>query len=124
MTLDAFLDVLDRNPVAAFHLMLPDGDLVPAHFHVTEVGRVQKDFIDCGGTVRSATACVLQVWVAEIVYSQLTKPAGLAGRTDRERIADLDVVPGHHHPVDEQLDQLPLPLERRRVETLPHPFRE
>jgi len=38
---------------------------VPGHFHVTEVGRVHKDFIDCGGTVRSATACVLQVWVAD-----------------------------------------------------------
>jgi hypothetical protein len=63
-------------------------------------------------------------WVAEIVYSQMTKPAGLAGRTDRERVADLDVVPGHHDPVDEQLDQLPLPLERRRVETRPHPLRE
>ncbi|NBW87269.1 MAG: hypothetical protein EBR23_10695, partial [Planctomycetia bacterium] len=23
-----------------------------------------KDFIDCGGTVRSLTSCVLQVWVA------------------------------------------------------------
>ena len=65
MTLDAFLAVLAENPAAALHLMLPDGDFVPAHFHVTEVGRVQKDFIDCGGTVRSATTCVLQVWVAE-----------------------------------------------------------
>jgi hypothetical protein len=65
-----------------------------------------------------------QVWVSEIVHSQMTKPAGLAGRPDRERIADLDVVPGHHDPVDEQLDQLPLPLERRRVETRPHPVGE
>lgn len=64
MTVDALLTVLAANPAAALHLMLPDGDFVPAHFHVTEVGRVQKDFIDCGGTVRSATACVLQVWVA------------------------------------------------------------
>jgi hypothetical protein len=54
----------------------------------------------------------------------MTKPAGLAGRSDRERITDLDVVPGHHDPVDEQLDQLPFPLERRRVETHPHPFGE
>lgn len=45
--------------------MLPDGRFVPAHFHVTEVGRVQKDFIDCGGTRRSTTSCVLQVWVAD-----------------------------------------------------------
>ena len=65
MTLDTLLKVLAENPAAPLHLLLPDGDLVPAHFHVTEVGRVQKDFIDCGGTVRSATACVLQVWVAD-----------------------------------------------------------
>lgn len=45
--------------------MLPDGRFVPGHFHVTEVGRVQKDFIDCGGTRRSTTSCVLQVWVAD-----------------------------------------------------------
>ena len=64
MTLDTFVAVLTENPQAALHLMLPDGSFVPAHFHVTEVGRVQKDFIDCGGTRRSATACVLQVWVA------------------------------------------------------------
>lgn len=64
MNLEAFLAVLSRNPASAVHLMLPDGDFVPAHFHVTEVGRVHKDFIDCGGTVRATTACVLQVWVA------------------------------------------------------------
>ncbi|MBX3451723.1 DUF6428 family protein [Planctomicrobium sp. SH668] len=64
MRLNEFLNVLTDNPSAAIHLMLPDGSFAPAHFHVTEVGRVHKDFIDCGGTVRSATACVLQVWVA------------------------------------------------------------
>lgn len=57
--------VLTRHPGAALHLMLPDGDFVPAHFHVTEVGRVQKDFIDCGGTTRAAVSCLLQVWVAQ-----------------------------------------------------------
>lgn len=65
MKLDNLVDVLTANPAAALHLMLPDGSFVSAHFHVTEVGRVQKDFIDCGGTTRSTTACVLQVWVAD-----------------------------------------------------------
>jgi hypothetical protein len=65
VNLDAFLAVLTGNPDAALHLMLPDGSFIPAHFHVTEVGRVQKDFIDCGGTRRSSSACVLQVWVAD-----------------------------------------------------------
>ena len=65
MTLDTVLNVLSANPAMAVHLMLPDQSFVPAHFHVTEVGRVHKDFIDCGGTVRSTTCCVLQVWVAQ-----------------------------------------------------------
>src|SRR5262249_32313495 len=58
------------------------------------------------------------------VHPQITNPAGPAGRSDRERIPDLDVVPGHHDPVDQQLDQLSLPLERRRIETRPHSFGE
>ena len=45
--------------------MLPDRSFVPPHFHVTEVGVVRKEFIDCGGTVRTAACCVLQVWVAD-----------------------------------------------------------
>jgi hypothetical protein len=79
MTLDALQKLLAANPAARLHLLLPDGDLVPAHFHVTEVGRVQKDFIDCGGTVRSSASCVLQVWVADDVDHRLdtTKLAGI-----------------------------------------------
>ncbi len=53
------------NPAARLHIMLPDRSFVPSHFHVTEVGLVRKDFIDCGGTVRSSAACVIQVWVAD-----------------------------------------------------------
>lgn len=56
---------LDAHPEAALHLRLPDGSLVPPHFHVTEVGRIRKDFIDCGGTRRTAQSCSLQVWVAD-----------------------------------------------------------
>jgi hypothetical protein len=69
---------LAEVPDAALHLMLPSGDFVPAHFHVTEIGRVQKDFIDCGGTTRSTTTCVLQVWVANDADHRLTT-AKLAG---------------------------------------------
>ncbi len=62
-TVARLLDALTASGGAALHLMLPDGDFVPAHFHVTEVGRVRKDFIDCGGTVRSTESCLLQVWL-------------------------------------------------------------
>ena len=50
----------------------PDGEPIEAHFHVTEVGRVQKDFVDCGGTVRQVTTCLLQTWVGEDVDHRIT----------------------------------------------------
>ena len=56
---------LQAHPEAALHLRLPDGSFVPPHFHVTEVGRIRKDFIDCGGTRRSLASCSLQIWVAD-----------------------------------------------------------
>lgn len=43
---------------------LPDGTVVPEHFHVTEVGSVTKNFIDCGGTVRSENVANFQLWDA------------------------------------------------------------
>jgi hypothetical protein len=43
---------------------LPNGTFVPEHFHVTEVGLVTKNFIDCGGTVRKETVVNFQLWDA------------------------------------------------------------
>lgn len=34
-------------------IQLPHGTLVPHHFHVTEIGKVKKHFIDCGGNIRN-----------------------------------------------------------------------
>lgn len=62
---------LKQHPDAGLAFVLPDGSAVAQHFHVTEVGRVRKDFIDCGGTVRQTDTCVLQVWVADDVDHKL-----------------------------------------------------
>lgn len=43
---------------------LPNGELVPNHFHVTEVGKITKHFIDCGGTVRNEEVVNFQLWNA------------------------------------------------------------
>ena len=43
---------------------LADGTMVPAHFHVTEVGLITKHFIDCGGTVRNEKVVNFQLWNA------------------------------------------------------------
>ena len=108
MTLTDLRRVLAENPDAALHFMLPSGEFVPAHFHVTEVGRVRKDFIDCGGTVRVSEACVLQLWVAADEQHRLDagKLAGIV------RLADL-ILRGDDLPVEAEYDagvitQLPL----------------
>ncbi len=41
---------------------LPDGNLVPRNFHVTEVGKISKHFIDCGGTERKEELVNFQLW--------------------------------------------------------------
>ena len=44
---------------------LPSGEIVPSHFHVTEVGKISKHFIDCGGTVRTEEVINFQLWNAD-----------------------------------------------------------
>ena len=46
----------------ALNFMLPNGTFVPQNFHVTEVGLITKNFIDCGGTVRKETVVNFQLW--------------------------------------------------------------
>lgn len=41
---------------------LPNGTLVPNHFHVTEIGKISKHFIDCGGTERKEDIVNFQLW--------------------------------------------------------------
>jgi hypothetical protein len=65
MTLSELKSLLAEHPDHYFRLSLPDGSAVPVSFHVTEIGRVHKTFLDCGGTLRERTACQLQVWVGE-----------------------------------------------------------
>jgi hypothetical protein len=43
---------------------LPDGELVPSHFHITEVAKITKHFIDCGGVVRIEEVANFQLWEA------------------------------------------------------------
>lgn len=52
------------NTVDAVNFTLPNGTTVPEHFHVTEVGLITKNFIDCGGTVRKETVVNFQLWDA------------------------------------------------------------
>jgi len=65
MKLAELKKLLSENSQKRFQVSLPDGSSVPVCFHITEVGRVQKTFLDCGGTLREQVTCQLQIWVGE-----------------------------------------------------------
>lgn len=44
--------------------VLENGEQVPVHFHITEVGLINKHFIDCGNNVRNETLVSMQLWDA------------------------------------------------------------
>jgi len=52
------------------------GARVPEHFHVTEIGRVTRHFIDCGGVLRNETLVNFQLWNADD-YEHRLKPGKL-----------------------------------------------
>jgi hypothetical protein len=50
------------NDLETISFKLPNETLVPSHFHVTEIGKVTKHFIDCGGTERKEEVVNFQLW--------------------------------------------------------------
>lgn len=63
MKLSEIKRALDGLKRIAF--ILPNGKAVPSHFHVTEVGKISKHFIDCGGVVRTENVVNFQLWEAD-----------------------------------------------------------
>ena len=74
MKLSQAKNILKSAEVVNF--ILPDGTSVPEHFHVTEVGLITKNFIDCGGTVRKEIVVNFQLWNANDLDHRL-KPQKL-----------------------------------------------
>tara|TARA_B110000003_G_scaffold219914_1_gene219686 strand:+ start:547 stop:1008 length:462 start_codon:yes stop_codon:yes gene_type:complete len=62
MLLSAFKQSLIELDTLKFQL--PNGQFVPSHFHITEVGNVKRNYIDCGGKLREENKINLQLWVA------------------------------------------------------------
>jgi hypothetical protein len=99
MTLQDLQNTLDANPRRFPRFVLPDGDYVPAHAHVTEVGYVVRNFIDCGGLTGKEEKVVLQTHVGSDVDHRL--------RSDRfATILQLGsrVIPGADLDVDVEYD--------------------
>ena len=72
MKLIGFKTLLARHPGLGLRFVLPDGERIPSHAHVTEVARIEKRLVDCGGTLRADAFCRLQIWVADDLGHRLT----------------------------------------------------
>jgi hypothetical protein len=63
MKLADLRSLLEKHSQSFPRFVLPGGDLIPAHAHVTEVGYVVKNFIDCGGVMGKSETVLLQTHV-------------------------------------------------------------
>ena len=68
--------------------------MVSNHFHVTEVGKVTKHFIDCGGSIRNEEVANFQLWEAND-YDHRLHPEKLLHiielSEEKLQIADLEI---------------------------------
>lgn len=77
MKLSEVKEVLKNLDAVVFQLPNNKG-FVPEHFHITEVGLISKNFIDCGGTVREEKVINFQLWEAGD-YEHRLAPSKLLG---------------------------------------------
>jgi hypothetical protein len=63
--------LLEKYPDTFPRFVLPDGDSIPSHAHVTEVGYVAKNFIDCGGVMGKSETVLLQTHVGHDIDHRL-----------------------------------------------------
>ncbi len=71
MRLNELQSVIQQNPDSFVRFGLPDGDYIPRHAHVTEVGHVVKNYIDCGGQIGKEQKVLLQAHVGNDVEHRL-----------------------------------------------------
>jgi hypothetical protein len=95
MNVEHFLGLLETHPNQTLRIVLPNGEAIAPHFHITEVGHVTKNFMDCGGTLRKTESCLLQTWV----YSDVDHRLETSKLANILRIAG-DVLPSLDLPVE------------------------
>jgi hypothetical protein len=63
MKLNVLKELLSKHPNTFPRFVLPNGNNIPPHAHVTEVGRVVRNFIDCGGQTGNEEKVLLQTHI-------------------------------------------------------------
>ena len=96
MNLTEFRSTLAAHAGRGVRFVFDAERTIADHFHVTEVGRVEKQFVDCGGVRRASVACVLQTLVAgdtdhRLTSDKLAKIVALADSLDLPDDAPVEV---------------------------------
>jgi hypothetical protein len=74
--------------------------------------------------VRRCVRLYCRRWLIEIVFPQLTKTHVLGFPAGRDHIANLHLLIGHDHAIDQQFHQFALRLEAGPLQTTPHALAE
>ena len=88
MHLNQFKEALKIANTLIFRL--PNGQLIPPHFHITEVGESIKKFIDCGNTVREEKYIVFQLWHDKDTSHRLSTKKLLSIIEQSEKLLNLE----------------------------------
>lgn len=70
MTIQEFKKSIEN--LTKIQFVLPNGKLIPEYFHITEMGKKTKHFIDCGNTIREEKYISFQIWYAQDYDHRLT----------------------------------------------------
>jgi hypothetical protein len=118
MKLNELKSLLRQERGKHFRLQLPNGSPVPVSFHVTEVARVQKNFIDCGGVTREAVTCQLQVWVGEDFNHRIEAEKAAKILEKARSILPDDAVPVEIEYEDEVISQYTIEGHESRADSV------
>ena len=69
MKISEFRNIIQSLKSIVFEL--PEGEKVPSHFHITEIGIIRKTYIDCGGNLRVDNLINMQLWYSNDVNHKI-----------------------------------------------------
>ena len=88
MRLSEFKKYLSQLNELSFKL--PSGEYVPLHFHITEIGLLTRNYIDCGGKLREDKLINIQLWYSSDLEHRLNPDKLITIITNSEKMIDLD----------------------------------
>ena len=92
MKLSEFKNIISSTEKISFQL--ENKETIPEHFHITEIGVIDKKFIDCGGKFRTEKVINFQLWHAYDFNHRLStqKVIDIISIAEKELlIEDLDI---------------------------------